>query len=36
MGDSFWLRVMIQALDVDRTEPRPDGQDRPEDAALSV
>jgi hypothetical protein len=34
-GDSHFLAVMIQALDVDRPEPGPDGQDRPQDQALS-
>ena len=29
-------RFVIQALDVDRAEPWPDGQDRQEDEALSV
>jgi len=33
--DSHFLAVMIQALDVDRPEPGPDGQDRPQDQALS-
>ena len=35
-GDSICGWVMIQALDVDRAEPWPDGQDRPEDQALPV
>jgi hypothetical protein len=34
--DSLPGGVMIQALDVDRTEPWPDGQDRQEDQALPV
>ncbi len=33
---SLGFVVMIQALDVDRTEPWPDGQDRQEDQALPV
>ena len=33
--DSHFLAGMIQALDVDRPEPGPDGQDRPQDQALS-
>jgi hypothetical protein len=35
-GDSAGGSVMIQALDVDRAEPWPDGQDRQEDQALPV
>ncbi len=35
-GDSAAGSVMIQALDVDRAEPWPDGQDRQEDQALPV
>ena len=35
-GDSAGGVVVIQALDVDRAEPWPDGQDRQEDQALPV
>jgi hypothetical protein len=35
-GDSAAGSIMIQALDVDRAEPWPDGQDRQEDQALPV
>jgi hypothetical protein len=31
-----WCLAVIQALDVDRAEPWPDGQDREEDQALLV
>ena len=31
-----WGLAVIQALDVDRAEPWPDGQDREEDQALLV
>jgi hypothetical protein len=34
--DSIAGRVMIQALDVDRAEPWPHGQDRQEDQTLPV
>jgi hypothetical protein len=33
-GDSTWAGAMIQALDVDRAEPWPDGPDCQEDEAL--
>ncbi len=36
LRDSLGSVVMIQALDVDRAEPWPDGQDRQEDQALPV
>jgi hypothetical protein len=35
-GDSSGVEFLIQALDVDRAKPWPDGQDRQEDQALSV
>jgi hypothetical protein len=31
-----WCLAVIQALDVDRADPWPDGQDREEDQALLV
>ncbi len=34
--DFTWCGPVIQALDVDRAEPWPDGQDRQEDEALPV
>jgi hypothetical protein len=36
MGDSPGVEFLIQALDVDKAEPWPDGQDRQEDQALPV
>lgn len=35
-GDSCRRRIVIQAVDVDRAEPWPDGRDRQEDQALPV
>ena len=36
LRDSVWAGLVIQARDVERAEPWPDGQDRPEDQAVSV